>query len=275
MSEDLEVKIRDYESKIADYESRIKATEEQMKEIIKSYPGKSELEVMRIDPWYRGFYYSRLSLLRWLKVYKTKLEELKKKLGAFMYRITFSIDTDVSHGRYTMFVAEITASTIHTKFEAVMYRIVNACLKLFWVVFDSFKDLQMKLVDKRKLIGSETFDKLLSKAIFMQKHATEIDETFIDSFIKDMIKHVGSFGTFRYGSVAIVREPEHYLTHETIIKIGVETLPPAIGVSKYPKVDVEIEKVVPSVFEKKCLLNIAPSTDVDIIKLLGMEVVKK
>jgi len=259
MSEDVEVMIRKYESKIAELERKLKVTKEQMKEIAKLYPGKTEAEISKIDPWYRGFYYSKLAFLRWIGEYRKKLEELMKKLVAVEFRMTFSIETGTSHGKAVLTVAEVTASTVHRKFDEIKYRMLNVCLKLFWILFDAFKDLTK---DKRVLIGEKIYDNLLKRVIYVQEGAEMVYEEFLDRIINDMMRYMGSFK----------RPSEEYFTHKSIIKIGVEKLAPSEKAPKYPDVEIFIEKTVPTYYSKKCIVKVSDVTYIDILGLLGIEV---
>jgi hypothetical protein len=263
MSEDIEVLIRKYKSKIRELRRKLKATEKQMKEIAKLYPDKTEDEIMRIDPWYRGFYYSRLAFLKWIGEYENKLKELMMRLKVFEFRITFSIETERSHGKNIVTVAEVTASTLCRRLGAIRrHRIVNACLKLFWIIFDAFKDLTK---DKRILVGSEIYDDLMRRVRFVQRRAKRIREEYLDKIISDMIRYMGSF----------VRPREEYFTHQSIIKIGIEELAPSEDIPKYPRVKILIEKKEPSYYSRELTVRISRKTAIDILELLEMRMRKR
>jgi len=263
MSEDVEVLIRKYRSKIMELKRKLKATEKQMKEIAKLYPGKTEEEIMKIDPWYRGFYYSKLAFLKWIGEYEKRLKELISKLKVVEFRITFSVETKRSHGKPVIVMAEVTASTLCRRFGAIRrYRVVNACLKLFWIIFDAFKDITK---DKRVLVGSEIYDNLMRRIRFVQRRAKRIREEFLDRIISDMIKYMGSF----------VRPREEYFTHQSIIKIGIEELAPSEEVPRYSRVKVVVEKKEPSYYRRECTIRISRKTAIDMLELLGMRIRRK
>jgi hypothetical protein len=160
----------------------------------------------------------------------------------------------------------VTCDTIvdpEANIEQLTYRIVNATIKLFWICFDSFKDI---LIDYRAFWGAKEYDDLLKDAIFVQKYAEKVTEEWMDKLIKRLIRH----GAFQ-------REPDEYATRQAIIKIGVEYQSATDQQEPlYPTVHTLIEKGRSAEQKGDWIIErtiiIAPETDVNILKLLQMEV---
>lgn len=272
MNEDFEPLIRFYQSKYDEMRTKVRQLESLMKDMEET-TGKNKSELMH-EPLYRSTHYSWMSHKRWEIYYKEKLEELMGtiKVSILPSRLTFSIDTNKSHGRHTDFFAEVTAITNvehESEYEAIE-RIINACLKLFWVVFDSYKDLKK---DYKNIWGTEQYNKLLRMSMAISKKATVIEESNLDYFIKSMIltgsfKCKGDIGCPEY----ITRSSlDYYVTREKIIKIGSERLVQEKQALNYPEVYIRIEVKGRGII-KECKLIIAETTEIDMRYLLGMDV---
>lgn len=237
--------------------------------------GLSHAELMVIDGTYRGTFYSIRAFRGWQTRDQRRIDELEKVIPPYRwYRIivTFSIETETELLRgadkqtASPFYAEVTCDTVigvDVESGEVIKRVSNATIKLFWIVFDSFKCITD---DKRDLWGAENYDKILKRAIFFQKYATTVFEEAMDNFFKGIIE---------LGCLA--RMPDEYVTRQAIIKIGVEFhYAPEEAEPKYPAVNVLIEKGRSKetkgewTIEKEII--IADKTDVDILRKLGIGV---
>jgi hypothetical protein len=253
---------RELEAKIRDAEGKIKAEEEIMPTIAARYPYFTPREVLLVDAEYRTYYFSRLSLLGWIKKWKEMLAELRKVIPPVEFHriiLTFSIETGRGH---SPFFAEVTCDTVWDARIPVeeennrIRRIINAAIKIFWVCFDVWKDL---IDDMRELWGAEVYDPLFKKAEAIQKGIRYMDEEWLDEYYKALIK-LG----------CLTKPVEQYVTQEAIIKIGLEVFPATREAKpRYPEVNVTIEKES-WVIERKII--IADKTDIDILELLDMEV---
>jgi len=110
--------------------------------------------------------------------------------------------------------------------------------------------------------GSETYSRMLKRAIFFQKYATEVYEEAMDEFLTELLNLGG-----------LVRPPDEYVTTEAILSIGVETPFPASAESepKYPRVYVFIDKKRKYEFRKEIYIRIAPESKFNILRVLGIE----
>lgn len=280
-------RIRQIEDSIGLFETILESTREET--------GLTHEQLRIVDAGYRHTSNSIRSLRGWITRYKKQIEELEKQLPPpppppvkRMLRIiiTFSIETGTGH---EPLFAEVDSETIVDLYlpneDEIIYRVVNATIKLFWICFDSFKEL---MEEYRALWGAEEYDRLLDTAIFFQKHALipyKIDEKLLvenkrkgmDNFIKSLIGH----GAFK-------REPNQYasrqvdsITKQAIIKIGVyHQLALDTQEPQYPDVHILIEKGKSAEhhrdFTIERLLMIADETVVgeviNILKLLQMAI---
>ena len=256
----LEERIRKRRETIEFIETRLAVTREER-------PQYTHAELLRIYPPYRRDFYAMRSFKGWQTRDAKKIEELKKVVPPYRFLrivITFSIETGRGH---EPFYAEVTCDTVVSVEEAVAVdRIVNATIKLFWIMFDIQKALYdlSWLKDSEKKEEKEIYDFIVKRKEFFQKYAEEIYEEAMDNLLKVIIKLEG-----------LARDLEEYVTCKAIIKIGIEYYPaPEEAEPKYPHVHVLIEKGT-SVETKgqwtiERLLLIAPETEINMLKILDM-----
>lgn len=226
-------------------------------------------ELMATDAAYRGTFYAIRSLQGWQTRDQKRIEELKKLVPPIEYlrvTITFSIETGEGH---SPFYAEVTCDTVipryisYTEQRERIQRIINAVIKLFWIIFDSFKEITK---DVKVIWGVNEYNDILKTAIFFQKYADEVQESAMDNLINRLIAHG-----------ALKRAPDEYVTRQSLIKIGVEFHYASMGAEpSYPRVHVLIEKGADKAtlgewtIEKHII--IADTTNINILKILNMEV---
>lgn len=232
-------------------------------EVKRLYKGYTHIELLRLITEYRLLFYSLRAYKGWQTRDRKKIEELKKVIPPYNFlrvSITFTIETGTGH---ELFYAEVTCDTVIPRTEEVASdRIINAVIKLFWIMFD----IQKALLDIEWLKDKDpkTYDKIVKRKEFFQKYATEIFEYAMDNLLRAIIKLGG-----------IERSKDEYVTKQAIIKIGVEYFPaPDEAEPKYPKVHVLIEKGTSAetkgewTIEKDLL--IADKTTIDMLKILDM-----
>lgn len=213
---------------------------------------------------YRLLFYSLRAYEGWQTRDRKKILELKKVIPPYKYlriSLTFSIETGMGH---EPFYAEVTCDTvIGLKEPEHTDRVMNATIKLFWIMFDIQKALRDLEDVKDK--DPKLYDRIVKRKEFFQKYAEEIFEYAMDNLLKVIIELGG-----------LARSPDEYVTRQAIIKIGVEYFPaPEEAEPKYPKVHVIIEKGTSKetkgewVIEKDLL--IADETEIDMLKILDME----
>ena len=257
---ELEGRIKTRAETIAFIETRLAVTREER-------PQYTHADLLRIYPPYRRDFYAMRSFKGWQTRDRKLIEELKKVIPPYKWLrivITFSIETGRGH---EPFYAEVTCDTVVGAEETVAVdRIVNATIKLFWIMFDVQKALYdlgwLKVSEKKE--ETEIYDFMVKRKIFFQKYAEEIYEEAMDNLLKVIIKLEG-----------LARDPEEYVSCQAIIKIGVEYYPsPEEAEPKYPKVHVLIEKGTSAETKGQWtierVLLIAPETEIDILKLLAM-----
>lgn len=227
-------------------------------------------QLMAIDTAYRGTFYAIRALRGWQTRDRQRIEELRKHIPpikALRLVLTFSIETGTGH---EPFYAEVTCETViaadlplATQNE-IIRRVMNATIKLFWIVFDAGKCVTKV---KRDLWGAEVYDTLLKRMLFFQKYAELIYEVAMDNFIEALIK----LKCFEE------RDVDEFVTRQAILKIGVEFQYALVtSEPKYPFVDVLIEKGKSAstkgewVIEKG--IEVAPKTEIDIMEILDMKV---
>ena len=260
--------IRELEERISIRAELITEREESMR-VRREETGLSHLWLFAIDREYRGWEYSRRALLGWQTRDRRQIEELKKvipPIKAYRIILTFSIETGEGH---EPFYAEVTCDTVisaempEEQQKEMINRIINAVIKLFWIVFDSFKCV---MDDRKTIWGQEEYDAILKRVIFFQKYATTVFEYAMDNLLKRLIDHG-----------CLTRPPEEYVTRQAILKIGIEyhyaleTSEPA-----YPMVHVLIEKGRDEESKGEWTIErniqIADETDIDIMMILDMRV---
>jgi len=181
-----------------------------------------------------------------------------ERVVQMMLRLTFSIETGTGH---EPFECEVTCETILPEFtdEAqknyYIRRIVNATIKYFWVVFDSFKDLRIA----KGIAEGSPQESALKWAIWLQKYANPIEEENVDAFL-ELMRKLGAFQ----------RPLDEYVTHEAIITIGVEYESTTETRPAYPNVHIIIEKTRVRRYHLERTLIIADKTDIDILKILDI-----
>ena len=257
---ELEERIKKRAETIEFLETRLSVTREE-------HPEYTHAELLRIHVPYRRDFYSMRAFKGWQTRDEKEIEELKRIVPPYKFLrvvVTFSIETGTGH---EPFYAEVTCDTVIKAEEiAATDRIMNAVIKLFWILFDiqkALKDLEW-LKESPKREEKEIYDFIVKRKEFFQKYATEIYEEAMDNLLKVIIKLEG-----------IARDPEEYVTCQAIIKIGVEYYPaPEDAEPKYPKVHVLIEKGTSAeakgdwVIERTLLM--AAETEVDMLTILDM-----
>jgi hypothetical protein len=292
--------IMELEDRIRKREERIRELEEMMAKR-REETGLSHRELYRIDPEYRSWANSIRSLRGWNTFDRKRIEELKKLLPPLraLYQImTFSIETGRGHEG---FFAEITCDTVipyetsRSERRKIMQRALNACLKYFFIMFDSTKCvnkyLRAELGDhiywslkkrtddywnvystKVRVYTEEDAKKaeevIASYRELLSKHPYVITEEMMDELIKELER----YGCFR-------RPLDEFVTRQSIIKIGVEyQFAPVDAEPKYPLIYVLVEKgkQKETVIEKvgdwilMAKIRVADKTDIDLTDILKM-----
>jgi len=184
-----------------------------------------------------------------------------EKLEYMQIELTFSIDTDVGH---EIFEAEVHAETtfqVGMDETEIARRVVNAILKLFFIVFDGFKVVYVKKDVKDP-------DWLIRLLIYLQSH--NFDPAYekgpkegMDGFLSivmDRIKDkIAAYG------------PDYFLTRESFLSIGIE-YGKAEFLYEYPNVHVLIEKTRRGRYTVERTVIIAPSTSIYMDDLLEMPI---
>jgi hypothetical protein len=288
--------IMELEDRIRKREERIKEIEERMAKR-REETGLSHRELYRIDPEYRSWANSVRSLRGWNTFDRKRIEELRKLLPPLraLYQImTFSIETGRGHEG---FFAEITCDTV-IPYEAsraerrkIMQRALNACLKYFFIMFDSQKcvnkyleaewgtpvySLLKDIIDrywnvysiKVRVYTEEEAERASRYRELLSKHPNVITEEMMDEFIRT----VRRFECFK-------RPLDEFVTRQSIIKIGVEyQFAPEGAEPKYPLIYVLVEKgkEKKTVVEKggdwilMAKIKVADKTDIDLTDILKM-----
>ena len=267
----------DYEPvlrRIKELEERIKRRAETIEYLMtilavtrEEHPELTHFDLLRIDPKYRGTFYSIRAFRGWQTRDANLIEEMKRVIPPYKWLrvvITFSIETGEGH---EPFYAEVTCDTVVGAEETVAVdRVVNATIKLFWIMFDVQKALYdlSWLKESEKKEEKEIYDFIVKRKIFFQKYAEEIYEEAMDNLLSVIIELGG-----------LERSGEEYITCQAIIKIGMEYFPaPEEAEPKYPYVHVLIEKGTSAetkgqwIIEKD--LQIAPETEIYIMRILAM-----
>ena len=292
--------IMEIEERIARREAIIKELEEKMAKR-REETGLTHRELYRIDPEYRSWANSLRSYRGWNTSDRKRIEELKKLLPPVraLYQImTFSIETRRGHEG---FFAEVTCETVipyEAKRREIAERVLNACLKYFFIMFDSLKcvtkDLAISMPETYKVMKDliDKFWDVYSVKIraympeeeekaeevirnykeILKKHPYVIMEESMDSFIKSL-SVLGCFA----------RPLDEFVTRETIIKVGVSYDFASVDAEpRYPEVYLIIEKgkgseVVAGMRRILGLgwiilakIRVADRTDVDMLDVLRM-----
>ena len=260
-------KIRELEERIRKRTETIEFIETRLAVTREERPQYTHAELLGIYPPYRRDFYAMRSFKGWQTRDKKMIEELKRIIPPYKWLrvvITFSIETGKGH---EPFYAEVTCDTVIGAEEpAAVDRIVNAVIKMFWIMFDVQKALYdlSWLKDSKKKEETEIYDFIVKRKEFFQKYAEEIYEYAMDNLLKVIIKLEG-----------LTRDREEYVTCQAIIKIGVEYYPaPKEAEPKYPHVHVLIEKGTSAETKGQWtierMLLIAPETEVDMLRILDM-----
>gem|GEM_PF-6858955 len=259
MTEDIWRRIRELEERVKKFQEELKSIEEEIAAFRLKFPQYTHYQLIMINPVYAMLWGKRLSRLRWIREWTEKIEKLKKLIPPVKFltiSITFSIETGRGH---EIFAAEVTAETIVPKEYSpeILKRVVNACIKYFWISFDAFKDITK---DKEVVWGKEIYDRMLKwcRWFIYQK---DIKEEDMDRFLKNL-EILGGLS----------RSPEEYLTYESIIKIGVEEIPTEEKEPMYPVVNVTIEKTEVGHYYIKRTLYISDKLEYDMLKKFGIKV---
>jgi hypothetical protein len=260
-------RIWELEERMRKRAERIEDIEKVLSSIRAMYPEYSHAELLTIEPEYRRLYFSRLALLGWQRRDQARLEELRKAVPPYRYlriQITFSIDTKRGH---QPFYAEVTCDSViraedEPKLREIIGRIVNAALKLFFVLFDYAKCL----FDIRGTAIYDAVERRIRSIIHRAKTGGGVKEDELDWIISNLAAYGG-----------LDRPREEYVTHQAIIKIGVEAPMPAPEEAepKYPEVHVLIEKGMSSEEIAKTAelyLIVSDRTEEDMARRLGMEI---
>jgi hypothetical protein len=275
-------------------EERIKAREETIEyfesilAIRREETGLPHTVLLHIDRAYRGTSYSIRALKGWNTKNRKAIEELKKltpPLKAIRMIMTFSIETGRGH---ETFYAEVTAETVIEadltveQRHKISNRLMNATIKLFWIIFDANKAITK---DKKQIWGEEVYSRLrdfknfihyqVVKSIIpedipkiyeiLKAHPPIALESAMDNFIY-ALKQLGCFEE---------RGLDEFVTRQAIIKIGVEyQYAKETDEPKYPLAYLLVEKGGSRetkgewIFTAK--LQISEATDLDMMGLLNM-----
>jgi len=232
---------------------------------IREETGQPHDLLLRINPQYRETFYAVRALRGWQTRDRKRIEELQKAIPPIEYlriSITFSIETGTGH---EPFFAEVTCDTVRKVTERRAEdetRVINAVIKMFWIMFDVQKALYdlTWLRDENK----EQYDAIVKRKEYFQKYTPEIWEEAMDNFLNAIDQLKG-----------FERDPDEYITKEAILKIGVEYFETTEAAEpKYPRVHVFIEKTKERAYTIEKDLLMAAESKFDILKKLRMEVGK-
>jgi len=255
MAEEIIRQIGEVEKRIAEYKERIEFLREMEKMLREEYRLAPPEMKMDIISQLRKVWGAIGANTRWLRYYEAKLEALKKLVPPIKYvelRITFSIETETGHEPIFCEVTIFTTVPYPLSKEQernILYRIVNAALKFFYLHFDAYKD-----AGKKSFLG-KVATQLMRKSLLKEEE--------IDDFITAIM---------RYGG--LTRPKDEYLTYQAIIKIGVEKLyATETTLPKYPETRILIEKgrteeTTELVIDKT--LIIAKETRIDLAEYFGI-----
>ena len=196
-----------------------------------------------------------------------------EKLKFLKIYLTFSIETGAGH---ELFYAEVTCDTvvkpdlIASERQEIVRRVVNAVLKLFFIVFDGLK--VVKTAEKEK-----DPDWLIRLLIYLQKYADPIYERGpregMDGFLDMMMERIRARPPDEYvtreSQIDVMVKPKKFATEEAIITIGIEYEAADLGY-EYPYVHVDIEKVRVRHYHIERTLVVAPATSIWMDEILGM-----
>jgi hypothetical protein len=258
LTEDIWRRIRELEERVKKFQEELKSIEEEIAAFRLKFPQYTHYQLLMINPVYAMLWGKRMSRMRWIKEWTEKIEKLKKVIPPVKFltvSVTFSIETGKGH---EIFAAEITAETIVPKEypPEILSRIVNACIKYFFIAFDAYKDITK---DKEVVWGKPVYDRML-KWCRKFMYISEIEEKNIDDFLKTLEKLGG-----------ISRPKEEYLTYESIIKIGVEEFPTEEALT-FPKVNLTIEKTEVGYYVDRKVLYLSDKPEYNILDKFGIKV---
>lgn len=232
----------------------------------------SHEELMIADKIYQSDQYTIRALKGWQTRNQREIDELTKlhppppPYKYIQLSVTFSIDTNEGHE--PMF-AEVTCQTLMStgaRIEVIKrraHRIVNAAIKLFFMLFDAFKCLKKT---NRAFWGEDIYDPLIKGAIWIQKYAEIVEEQFMDNTLL-AFKELDCFD----------RPIDEFSTRKAIIKIGLEYHYATKEMApEYPTIFALIEKGTSAeatgdwIVERK--IQLSHKTDVSILQLLDIGV---
>jgi hypothetical protein len=301
MSEIVSRQIFELQEKIRKAEDKIKAIEDLIKQLEEMAEKATPIEKYY---WYpRRIARERMSIgalrshiARWQR----KIEELKKALPPFKYQSiekTFTIETERGQGP---FECEITATTLFpaditpAEREEKLKRINNACLKYFFILFDSYKDIGKPGPHSEvantliRRIGREAYDHLYRFMTYLQLHLPPVSQTQYEQIkwlLTDIRRGVApreevlyvtemqmdAFLTELMKAGGLKRPPEEYTIYEAILKVSVTPpLPIQQTQPQYPECLLYIEKRTEPPFTAFRKILIAPSTAIDMLSILNM-----
>lgn len=190
----------------------------------------------------------------------TIIEELEY-LRVFL---TFSIETGAGH---EPFYAEVTCDSVilpelsEDEQRAIIRRIVNGVLKLFFIIFDGNKVVSTAKERKDP-------DWMIRTLMYLQRYADpvyegrplDVDEQRggMDGFLDIVDERIK------------LRPVDEFLTRESVITIGIEYESATDMIYGYPYVHVVIEKVRVRKWHQKRTLILAPTTNVWMDRTLNM-----
>lgn len=188
-----------------------------------------------------------------------------EKLKVLKVYLTFSIETGTGHQK--PFFAEVTCDTTmppelsELELNDRIRRVINGTLKLFFIVFDGNKIVKTSKKEHDP-------DWLVKTLFYLQKYADPIYEWRplnekeqrggMDNFLKMMIDRI------------TVRDPDEFVTKESLIAIGVEYESSVELQPEYPRVHAVIEKTRTGRWHVERDIILASATDVWLDKMLGM-----
>lgn len=182
-----------------------------------------------------------------------------EKLEYMMIELTFSIETDVGH---EIFFAEVHADTtiqVVADEEEIARRVVNAVLKLFFIIFDGWKVVYTAEKERDP-------QWLINLLVYLQ--SPDFDPAFergpkegMDGFLSIVMERILS-------KIAI-EGLDYFLTRESFLAIGIEYGTPDLVV-EYPSVRVIVEKTRKGRWKFERTLIVAPTTDVWLDDILDM-----
>lgn len=190
-----------------------------------------------------------------------------EKLKLLKIYLTFSIETGAGH---EPFYAEVTCDSVvlpdmsEEMLQEHISRIVNGVLKLFFIVFDGNK--LVRTADRRD--RERDPDWLVRTLMYLQRYADPIYEGIDPRRVEQKGGMDGFLGMMMDRIYA--RGLDEFTTRESIITIGIEYESTADTTYEYPYVHAVIEKVREGRWHQERIVVIAPSTVVQMDRILDM-----